>query len=108
MAFGTSDLRTFCRQMGVSVSFQGVVTYPDGEPVKGLFDIGGQDAGFGETTRVEDARYTLELPFNAFNPMPESGDELTVLDGIAPGNYAVRNSTALDDGSMIQLSLKQK
>ena len=107
MAFGTSDLRAFCRQMGVSVSFQGVVTYPDGEPVKGLFDVGGQDALF-ESTRVEDARYTLELPYDAFNPMPDSGDELTVLDGIAPGNYAVRNSTALDDGSMIQLSLKQK
>lgn len=79
---GERDLRAFCRPpMGVPVAFAGVSTYPDGTPVYGNFDKSSV-IGFGDggTAGIESGRPELRLPFNAFSPMPQSGDTITVED----------------------------
>ena len=103
MTFGASDLRAFCRPMGVPVSFGGVSTYPDdGSPIQGLFDrpIGSKLAEDG-IGGVESAVPELRLPYNAFSPMPQSGDTVTV-DGTT---YTVDQPTAEDDGAILCYAL---
>ena len=104
MVFGARDLRAICRTMGVPVAFGAVSTYRDGEPVRGLFDrpvqlklmeggVGGAEAPLPE----------LRLPFNAFSPMPESGDTLALTDPNtgAVTVYTVDQPTAEDDGALL-------
>ncbi len=105
MNFGDPELRAFFRT-GPQVSFGGVGTYPDGQPVQGLFDAPGQDAVFDRVS-VEDTAYTLTLPYNAFNPMPDTKDVITLLSGPFAGQYAVRNPNALSDGSTIAITLRK-
>lgn len=101
---GERDLRAFCRPpMGVPVTFAGVSTYPDGEPVFGLFDRSQQfqlaEAGIGG---AQVALPELRLPFNAFDPMPDVLDVVTV-EGT---EYSVNPSTAEDDGAFVCYQLK--
>lgn len=88
--------------MGVPVTFQGVSTYPDGQPVCGLFDrpveMKLMDAG---SAGVETAAPTLDLPFNAFRTMPGSGDAVTV-EGVV---YTVNQPTAVNDGAFLRYEL---
>ncbi len=104
MPFGAGDLRALCRAMGVLVSFEAVSSYPDGEPVKGILDTPQQiklaEGGIGG---VEAVVPELRLPFNAFAPMPASGDTVTVTDPqtrIATA-YTVNQPTAEDDGAFL-------
>lgn len=87
---------------GVPVSFRGVGTYGDGVPVRGLFDRAIQmkleEGGIGG---VETASPELRLPFNAFTPMPQDGDEVLV-DGTT---YSVTQPTAEDDGAILVYDL---
>jgi hypothetical protein len=101
---GERDLRAFCRPpMGVPVTFADVSTYNDGEPVRGLFDrsmqfkLQGEGIGGAQVALPE-----LRLPFNAFDPMPDAGDSITV-DGTG---YTVYPPTAEDDGAFLCYELK--
>lgn len=89
--------------MGVPVSFEGVSTYPDGEPVRGLFERPMQlrlmEAGIGG---AQVALPTVTLPFNAFARMPAANDTLYV-DGVA---YTVCPPTAEDDGALLCYELQ--
>jgi hypothetical protein len=96
---GERDLRAFCRQpVGTPVTFGAVATYPDGQPVCGILDLPQQiklaEAGIGG---VEAVVPELRLPFNAFKPMPASGDTLTV----AGQTFTVNEPTAEDDGAFL-------
>jgi hypothetical protein len=101
LVFGARHLRALC-STGVAVSFQGTSSYADGVPVKGLFDrpvqMKFQEGGTGG---VETACPELRLPFNAFNPMPQSGDELLV----GGTGYKVNQPTAEDDGAFLVYEL---
>ena len=102
MPFGCQDLRAFFRT-GPCVTFNGVGTYRDAQPVQGLLDrpIGAKlgEQGFGG---VDMAMPELRLPFDAFNPMPR------VKEVIADGGceYKVVSITAEDDGAVVCLELK--
>lgn len=102
MIFGAKDLRGICQQMGVPVSFGGVATYSDGTPVMGIFDRPVQmkltEMG---VSGIASAMPSISLPFNAFSPMPSSGDTL-VVDGTT---YTVDPPTAEDDGAFLVYSL---
>jgi hypothetical protein len=104
MPFGSADLRAIFADTGVPVSFNGVSTYPDGSPVKGLFDtpmsIKLMDQGIGG---VEATLPELRLPYIAFNPMPVSRQTVLV-DGTS---YRVSAPTAEDDGAVLCYELKQ-
>ncbi len=108
MPFGAGDLRTLCRAMGVAVSFAGVSSYPEGEPVQGLLDTPQQiklaEGGIGG---VEALVPELRLPFNAFAPMPASGDTVTVTDlqTRVATTYTVNEPTAEDDGAFLVYEL---
>lgn len=88
--------------MGVGVSFNDVSSYPDGSEICGLFDRPIQmklgDAGIAG---VESASPELRLPFDTFDPMPQSGDVITV-DGV---QYEVNQPTAEDDGAFLVYEL---
>jgi len=102
MVYGAPDLRAFCGT-GVPITFNGVSTYPDGACVKGLLDrpiemkLPGEGIG-----GVEVAIPELRLPFNAFDPMPQTGDTVTV-DGT---EYTVYQPTSEDDGAFLCYQLK--
>ena len=104
MPFAPGDLRAFCRAMGVPVVFGTVSSYPDGQPVLGLLDTPMQiklgESGIGG---VEATIPELRLPFNAFTPMPGSGDTLLV----AGTAYTVNEPTAEDDGAFLLYELLQ-
>lgn len=110
MIFGGRDLRALCRQMGTPVSFAGVSTYRDGEPVRGLVDSPVQikllDQGIGG---VETDLPELRLPYNAFSPMPRRGDQVTVTDCETgtQTTYEVNAPTAEDDGAFLAYSLNE-
>ena len=102
MIYGAQDLRAFFRT-GPRVSFTGKSTYPDGQPIQGLFDRpmqnkladqggGGIDIGLPE----------IRLPFNAFNPMPRSKETITV-DG---KSYTIADVGAEDEGAIVVYGLK--
>jgi hypothetical protein len=94
--FGDADLPTFFGDFGVPVTFQGVT-------VKGNFDRPEQiklaDQGFGG---VETGFPAVRLPYNAFRPMPCTGDAVNV-DGT---DYTVAEITAESDGAIVCLDLK--
>ena len=90
--------------MGVPVSFAGVSRYSDdGQPILGLFDrpIAMQGAELGYSG-VDMPRPEVRLPYNAFNPMPASGDALEV-DGT---EYTVASVSTEDDGAFTCYGLK--
>lgn len=96
---GERNLRAFCRPpQGVPVVFAGVATYPDGDAVCGLFNqpssIDMMDRG---TAGVESAHPELQLPFNAFDPMPHVKDIVNV----GGTDYRVGKSTTEDDGAFV-------
>jgi hypothetical protein len=95
--FGDADLPVFFADFGVPVIFG---TQP---AQKGNFDRPVQiklaDQGFGG---VETAFPSVELPYNAFSPMPDSGDVLNV-NGT---NYTVSEPTAQSDGGVVCYELK--
>lgn len=99
--FGARDLRALC-STGARVTFQSISKYEDGSPIRGLFDRAVQmkleDSGIAG---IESATPELRLPFNAFNPMPKSGDTLLV-EGVA---YTVNQPTAEDDGAFLVYEL---
>ena len=102
--FAATDLRAFCRDLGVPVTFAGVSVYPDtGEPVKGLLDQPtqnrGGDQGFGG---IDITVPELRLPFNAFSPMPRNKQAITV-DGVA---YTIADTSSEDDGAFLCFGLK--
>jgi len=88
--------------MGVPVSFRGVSSYGDGVPVRGLFDrpiaMKLEEGGIGG---VESAIPELRLPFNAFQTMPQDGDQVLV-DGCT---YSVTQPTTEDDGAILVYEL---
>ena len=100
------QLRAFCRPpMGVPVSFGGVSTYADdGSPICGLFDrpqsMGLQEQGAGGVVAPASE---LRLPYNAFDPMPDDGDTVTV----AGYDYLCGAPTAEDDGGFLCYALEQ-
>ncbi len=102
MGFGEQDLRALFRT-GPCVTFNGVGTYRDGQPVQGLLDrpIGSRlaEQGFGG---VDVVLPELRLPHYAFNPMPRV-KEVIVVEGI---EYKVASITAEDDGAVVCLELK--
>lgn len=100
--FGARDLRALF-STGTRVSFQGVSNYGDGSPVLGLFDrpvaMKLMESGIGG---VETATPELRLPFNAFETMPEDGDEIQVNGTV----YAVSQPTTEDDGAILCYQLQ--
>lgn len=94
--FGDADLPTFFADFGVPVIF-GAAT------AQGIFDQPQQiklaDQGFGG---VETAFPAVHLPYNAFSPMPLTGDAVNV-NGT---NYTVAETTAEGDGAVVCLELK--
>ncbi len=87
-----------CRPpMGVPVTFAGVSTYADdGTAICGIFDRPVtnrlRDDNMGGTSV---ASPEVQLPYNAFSPMPRSGDTVTV-DGT---DYQVNAPEARFDGA---------
>lgn len=47
---------------------------------------------------MQSAAPTLTLPFNAFDPMPDSGDTVSVTERGVTTDYTVNAPTASDDG----------
>ena len=96
--FGDSDLSVFFDPgtFGVPVVFGGSTAY-------GILDqaqvIHLADAGFGGFNTLVP---TLQLPYNAFNPMPNTRDLLTVNEQ----NYTVTERTSASDGAILTYSLK--
>jgi hypothetical protein len=87
--------------MGVLVSFAGVSKYSDdGSAIRGLFDRP-QSLDLGErgAAGMQAAAPELRLPFDAFSPMPNAGDIVTVTDLGVSTDYTVDPPTAEDDGA---------
>lgn len=97
------DLRAFCRPpVGSPVSFAGVSAYDDGTPVCGLFDRAVAFKLLGEGIGgAESAQPQIALPFNAFDPMPQDGDQVAVTSNLtgAVFNYRVNQPSQTDDGA---------
>lgn len=104
---GARDLRAFCRPpMGVPVAFAGVSTYPDGQQVCGLFDRPIQiREAYQDGGGIQSAGSELRLPFDAFSPMPQSGDQVLVTDNGLTTTYEVDAPTAEDDGAFLVYEL---
>ena len=105
MPYGRADLRVFCRDMGVPVSFMGLSKYPDtGEPIKALRDQSFEtklgDQGFGA---IDVQVIEIRLPFDAFKPMPEPEDTIAV-EG---RQYVVADIGEEDDGAFTVYKLRK-
>jgi hypothetical protein len=105
MGLGDADLAVFFAD-GDPLSFNGIATYSNGRAVKGIVENLGKDATF-ENARVQDAEYRIELPWNAFCPMPATGDEVLVLAGRLAGIYRVRSADPVMDGATVELRLRK-
>ncbi len=99
---GGRDLRALFRPPGGSpVTFAGVSAYTDdGMPICGLFErpssFGLEQGGVGG---VENIAPQLRLPFDAFSPMPQSGDTVTVADpDLGTFTFQVSPPTREEDG----------
>lgn len=94
--FGDSDLGVFTADFGVVVQFAG-------SQANGIFDkpikTGLADEGFGG---INTTRPTLRLAYNAFAPMPEQGNTITV-DGT---DYTIADEDADTDGAFVWYPLK--
>jgi len=96
MAFGDSDLSVFTADFGVAVEFGGSTAQGNFDaPQKNL----GGDSGFGG---VDTSIPRVHLPFNAFSPMPQEEQTVTV-DGT---DYLVGAVTAEGDGKFVCIDLK--
>ena len=103
---GARELRAFCRPpAGVPVSFAGVSRYTDDNSlICGLLDQAMQiklgDHGLGG---VSASLPELRLPFDAYDPMPASGDVVTITtpETGATTDYQVDAPTAEDDGAFL-------
>lgn len=94
--FGASDLPAIFADWGDSVVFGGVTASGAlDEPV----EIVVADQGFGG---IESSMPSVRIPFNAFDPMPEADDAITV-NGT---EYLVGKVTAIGDGAIVQIQLK--
>jgi hypothetical protein len=94
--FGDADLPTFFADFGVVVTFGSNSTQGNlDRPVQ----IKLADQGFGG---VETELPVVHLAYNAFSPMPDSGDAVNV-DGTA---YTVAERTTESDGAVVCLALK--
>jgi hypothetical protein len=95
MAFGDSDLGVFVGE-GEPVQFAGFLA-------KGIFNKPKAtklaDEGFGGFSMNVP---TIELPYNAFDPMPEQGDSITV----GKTNYTIADEAADIDGAFVRYPLK--
>ena len=95
--YGDADLPTFFADFGVAVNFQGVAA-------KGNFDrpvdVKLSEQGFGGAIIATPA---VRMPYNAFRPMPKTGDAVTV-DGM---DYTVSEPTAEADGAVVCYELKK-
>jgi hypothetical protein len=95
--FGDSDLPVFFADFGVPVIFgTNTVLGNFNRPVQTKL----ADQGFGG---VDTAFPSVELAYNAFSPMPVSGDALNV-NGTA---YTVSEPTAVSDGAIVCYDLKK-
>jgi len=94
--FGDADLPVFFADFGDPVTFgSNTVLGNFNRPVQ----IKLADQGFGG---VETAFPSVELAYNAFSPMPDSGDTLNV----AGTDYTVSEPTAISDGAIVCYDLK--
>jgi len=96
--FGDSDLGVFFdpRTFAVPVQFSGTTAYGNLDQVQAVHLA---DSGFGGFQALLP---TLQLPYNAFSPMPNTRDLLNV-DG---QNYTVTERTVASDGAILTYSLK--
>jgi len=94
--FGDSDLAIFFTDQGVAVVFGGATA-------KGLLDEPEELDKMGmQASGVVGVKKILSIPFNAFTPMPEPKQAITV-DG---GSYTVVTKTAPGDGRIFEYGLK--
>ncbi|HEY1502581.1 MAG TPA: hypothetical protein VGF88_23605 [Acidobacteriaceae bacterium] len=96
MAFGDADLGVFTADFGVTVEFGGTSALANLDQPQKMF-LG--DHGYAG---VDVAVPAIRLPFNAFSPMPEEEDTLTV-DG---ADYVVGCVEAEGDGGFVRIDLK--
>lgn len=94
--FGAADLPAIFADWGDTVIFDGVsAAGAMDEPM----DIVIADQGFGG---IESSMPSVRVPFNAFDPMPEADDSITV-NGVV---YTVGKVTAIGDGAIVSIQLK--
>lgn len=97
MAFGDSDLPIFFADFGVSVVFQG-------QTVNGNLDSPSEGFAFGSgPSTMEEQRYCVSVPYNAFTTIPKAKDAITV-NGVS---YTVKARHYSQDGSVMSLELQQ-
>jgi hypothetical protein len=90
--FGDADLPTFFADFGVAVVFQG-------NTALGNFDRPADVKAWGDAVVSIPA---VRMPYNAFRPMPRSGDAVNV-DG---KDYTISEPTAEADGAVVCFELK--
>lgn len=96
MPIGDSDLEVFVQDFGVPVVFGGVTkTGIFNKPTKSAL----ADEGFGG---IAMSRPSVRLPFNAFTPMPEPRNAITVNGS----NYTIADEEAETDGAFVCYPLK--
>ena len=97
----------FRQPMGTPVAFAGVSRYADDDsPICGVFNRpSGNKLRDGDFAGVAVAAPTLELPSNAFSPMPDSGDTVTVFDTDAGTDYQVNAPETRWDGDVLAYEL---
>src|ERR1035438_8613062 len=96
MAFGDADLGVFTADWGTPVYFagstaNGILSKPIATKLA--------DEGFGGVT-VQ--KTSIDLPYNAFTPMPEQGAEIMV-NGVS---YTIADEAADIDGAFLRYPLK--
>lgn len=97
MPLGDSDLMSgvFFADFGLPVVF-GTQT------AMGNLDSPGKDSMF-DSASVSNTEYRLEVAAVAFDPLPDTGDSISV----GTVSYKVRSATPLDDGAIIELMLRK-
>lgn len=95
MGFGDSDLGVFFADFGDTVTFSG-------KTAKGNLDSPSEMFTHDGPGGIEEDRYMLLLPSNAFTPFPLPQQALAVNGK----NFTVRDRQFMDDGALAQLTLK--
>jgi hypothetical protein len=103
MIFRSDDLPIFFRDFSVNSDGKPLLVQFNGTSVLGILDQPGgialADSGFGG---IQADRLVLTLPGNAFSPMPQNLDTITV-DGDV---YTIAQRMSDGDGGTVQYSLK--
>ncbi|MFL5481141.1 MAG: hypothetical protein ACJ8AK_03045 [Gemmatimonadaceae bacterium] len=93
--FGDSDLSAFFGDFGVDLVFNGVTV----KAIDSTYDQ--RDSLAAGYVDVVDRVTLLEIPYNAFNPMPKRGDTVTAAGAV----MKVRDPLVIGDGGIVQLYL---